>query len=188
MEPRYTKTDAKKIARPYAKAAFDIAARKGTAQDWEEKLGLLSEALTKKEADALLHNPRLAPDDVKKALAPALDKLGMDAEQRAFVNLLIDNQRLSLLSHVFNEFASRRKRAANVQDVTIISAFPLTPAQVEKIETSLKNKYGITPSTTVEIDPALIGGVRIVMGDTVIDRSIKGDLERMGKHLKDGPR
>lgn len=187
MEPRYTKADARKLARPYAKAAFDLAARKGNTADWEEKLGLLSRAMTAEDTDALLHNPRLRPEDIKRAMAPVLDKLEMDPEQRNLVNLLIDNQKLSLLSDVFNDFVSRRKQSQNIQDVTIVSAFPLSELQVEKIETMLKNKYGVTPSTTLEVDPALIGGIRIVMGDTVIDRSLKGELERMGKHLRKGP-
>ncbi|MBI1215930.1 MAG: F0F1 ATP synthase subunit delta [Alphaproteobacteria bacterium] len=186
MEPRYKKADARKLARPYAKAAFELAARKGTTADWEKKLGLLAEALEAQDQNALLHNPRLRPDKLKEIMAPVLDKLDMDGEQKNLVNLLIDNQKLGLLRDVFNAFVDRRKQVEKVQDVTVVSAIALTEMQVDKIKDMLKQKYGITPEMKLEVDVSLIGGVRIIMGDTVIDNSIKGQLERMEAHLK-GP-
>jgi F-type H+-transporting ATPase subunit delta len=190
MEPRYTKAEARKLARPYARAAFEIAARKGATADWEKKLGLLAQAMAAEDTAPLLHNPRLRPDDIKTIMAPVLDKLDMDGEQRKLVNLLIDNQKLSLLRDVFNDFVARRKQSENVKDVTIISAFELSDLQVDKIKDMLERKYNVKTEARLEVDPSLIGGVRIIMGDLVIDRSLKGELERMSKHLKkpQGPR
>lgn len=183
IEPRPNSNTAPALARPYAKAAFDYAQQAKDTTGWETRMEALSQAVTH-AAPQLLRSPDLKPAQVKEVLDSAMDKLGMTQAEKNFVNVLIDNKRLSILPWVHEEFVKLHKNSENIIDVTITSAFEVTKQQLEKLTASIEKKFNIKAAPTIKIDPSLIGGVRIQMGDKVYDASLKGKLDRLKNHLR----
>jgi len=182
-EPRPNKLTAKAQARPYAKAAYEFAKEKKTVFDWEEKLALLAEVVQAQE-NQLLRNPAITVEKTRDIMATVMDKMDMSAPEKNFINLLIDNKKLSLLPLVYDDFVERRKKAANIVDVTITSARELTPKQLADLTDSIEKKFNAKAAPTVKIDEKLIGGVKIQVGDQVYDGSLRSKLDALRKHLK----
>jgi len=177
---------AKTLSRPYAKAAFDVAQKEGKIAEWEDRMGKLVEAL-EQSGDALLRNPAITAANTREIMGAVMDQLGMTTPEKNFINILIDNKRLSLLPWIHEEFVEARKLASGITDVRIITAIPLEPKQLEQLTRSIEKKFNIKAAPKVEVDKELIGGVKIVIGDMVYDDSIKGKLEQLRKHLEKPP-
>jgi F-type H+-transporting ATPase subunit delta len=131
----------------------------------------------------ILGNPNV---EVATAMQIFLDVVGTDvsSEQKSFVQLLAENDRLSVLPEIHNLFADLKNQVDGVKDALIASAFPLSDAHLASLRDDLQRRFGCKIETTVEILPELIGGVRISVGDQVIDASIRGKLAQMASALK----
>lgn len=186
MEPKPRRQTAAAQARPYAKAAYDLARDSYSVAEWEEKLEILAEVAKHPDIERLLRNPRLDPEGLKLILAPVFDKLELNDTQRLFVNQLIEDKKLSLAPWIFEAYVKHRKKEEGIEDVMVWSAIPLTPEQQDNLTGTLRKKFNIKAEPQFKTDPDLIGGVKIQIGDKVIDQSTKGYLERLRKHLK-GP-
>ena len=187
MEPRPNKLTAAQDAKAYVLAIFRRAEANDSTADWEEKLEILSEVVKHPDIDKILRDPRLSPSQLKDIMDPVMEKLKMNEEQREFMRILIDHKKLSLAPWIFEGFVKERKKANGLTDVRIISAFPLNDNQVANLTEALNKKFNIKAAPVTEVDPELIGGVKIVIGDRVIDQSTKGHLERMKRHLNKPP-
>lgn len=184
-EPRPNKLTAKAQARPYAQAAYDYAKENKSVFDWEEKLGFLAEVLKDQEKQ-LLRNPAITVEKTRDIMEKVMDKMEMSAPEKNFINLLIDNKKLSLLPWICEDFTQRRKKDGNIIDVTITSARPLTEKQLDDLTQSIEKKFNAKAAPKVEIDEKLIGGVKIRVGDRVYDGSLRSKLDALRKHLKNG--
>jgi F-type H+-transporting ATPase subunit delta len=187
MEPRPNKKTARQKASPYARAAFSYANRHDCVKEWEETLHILAEVFRDPELKNLPHDPRLDAAQLKSVMDKVLDELDATKEQRHLVDLLIRDKKLSLLPWVHEGFVRERKRAEGTAEVTIWSAQPLTEAQAENLKATLKKRFNAKAEPAMKVDPELIGGVKIEIGDRVYDQTVKGQLERLQKHLKKGP-
>ena len=107
----------------------------------------------------------------------------MSQEQRNFVGLLAQNERLSVVPEIATLFAELRNEHEKVLDARISSAYPLSDAQVADIRSTLETKYGRRVDVSVSIDPELIGGVSIRIGDEVMDASVRGKLAQLASTL-----
>jgi F-type H+-transporting ATPase subunit delta len=189
MEKRPNKKTAKREAKHYAQAAFDIARERSEIEDWELMLKQLAEIMKDPELKEMPHDPRLNQDSLRKVMDAVMETLEATHEQRNLVGLLIKDKKLSLLPWVYEGFVQERKRAEGTLDVTVVSAVALTPLQVQNLKDMLKKKFNAKAEPALEIDPEIIGGIKIVIGDKVYDQTVKGQLERMRRHLKDsGPK
>ena len=184
-EPRPNKLTAKSQARPYAKAAYDYAKENKTVFDWEEKLSLLAEVVAAQEKQ-LLRNPAITVEKTRDIMETVMDKMEMSEPEKNFINLMIDNKKLSLLPYVYDDFVARRKKDGNIIDVTITSARELTDKQLDDLTKSIEKKFNAKAAPTVKIDEKLIGGVKIQVGDQVYDGSLRSKLDALRKHLKNG--
>jgi len=184
-EPRPNKLTAKAQARPFGKAVFEYAKENKVIFNWEEKLSVLAEVIQDQE-DQLLHNPGISVDTTREVMERVMDKMDMSDPEKNFINLLIDRKKLSLLPWVFDDFVARRKKEANVVDVTITSAVELTKKQLSDLTKSIEKKFNAKAAPKVEIDKKLIGGVKIQVGDQVYDGSLRSKLDALRKHLKNG--
>lgn len=170
------------IARPYAEAAFKIAREMEALPSWSEALGRLAVVAGTEVAHELVGNPRLGADQVAALIADAAGQL--TAEQRNFVRVLADNERLGVLSEIAGAFEALRHGHEGVVDAQIASAYPLTDRQVADIVAMLAEKYGQQVKATVKVEPELIGGVSIRVGDEVIDASVRGKLAQLAGAMK----
>lgn len=187
MEPRPNKKTAAKDAQPYARASFKYAQKNGCVEEWEQMFLVLAEMLRDPELKDMPHDPRLNDARLKSIMSDVLDEIGATQEQRNLVNLLVRDKKLSLLPWIHEGFVQERKRAEGMLDVTVWSAQPLTPAQADNLKATLKSRFNAKAEPAMKVDPELIGGLRIEIGDRVYDQTVKGQLERLQRQLKKGP-
>lgn len=169
-------------ARPYAQAAFDEAQKLNALKAWSEMLLSLAEAVNHPDVHAVVTNPRVSRKQVE-GLVEAL--IGKDAsvQQRNFVRILADNQRLLVLPEIAAIFESLKAEAEKTVNVVVDSAFELSAAQKDKIVSSLKKRLGREISLACNVDKQLLGGVVIRAGDKVIDGSARTRLGEMANAL-----
>ena len=170
------------IARPYARAVFDLAYRNGQLDAWGEAVGLLGAIAADDRVNALLASPKLAPEQaVSLILDIAGDRLGEQA--RNVVQLLADNRRLLALPALARQYETLRQDAENTLDATVVAAREVDDTLREQLATALGKRLGRTVRLTSEIDERLLGGAIIRAGDLVIDGSVRGRLDRLATVL-----
>lgn len=169
------------IARPYAEAAFKFARDAQALPAWSDALARLAAVLATDAAHELVGHPGLPPAALAGALVETAG--GLDAAQSNFVRLLADNERLTALADIASLFEGLRNAHEGVLEAAISSAFPIDSAQVESIVSTLAQRYGQRIKASVSVDPELIGGVSIRIGDEVIDASVRGKLAQMASAL-----
>lgn len=170
------------IARPYAEAAFKLARELNALPSWSEALSRLAVVAGTEVARELVGNPRVTTEQVARLIADAAGQLS--AEQTNFVRVLAENERLGVLPEIATAFEALRNAHEGVLDAHIGSAYPLTDGQVDDIVATLASKYGKRVKASVTVEPDLIGGVSIRIGDEVIDASVRGKLAQMASAMK----
>jgi F-type H+-transporting ATPase subunit delta len=169
-------------ARPYAQAAFEEAQKLADLKGWSEVLLSLAEAVTHPEVRAVVTSPRVLKSQIDKLMDGFLGSQAK-IQQRNFVRVLVDNQRLLLLPEIVGLFEVLRAEAEKTVNVVVDSAFELSAAQQEKIISSLKARMGREIKLVCKINKELLGGVVIRAGDKVIDGSARTRLGEMANAL-----
>jgi F-type H+-transporting ATPase subunit delta len=175
------------LARPYAEAAFQLATSGNTLAAWSDVLARLSAVAARPEMEECIGNPRLSPEQLARLcldVAAADVKLTLSADQQNFVRVLADNDRLIVLPEINELFNQLKHGHEGVKDAEITSAFVLDGATLKTLVEDLERKFGCKIQATVKVDAELIGGVRIAVGDEVIDASVRGKLAAMATALK----
>ena len=170
------------IARPYAKAAFVVAKEQGALDKWEKMLGLAAAVAGDASMRAYLDQPEL--DDAAKVSAFA-EVCGdeLDESGRNFIAQLAHNKRLPLLPVILELFHALLAAEQQFTDVELVSAFEMDDAVAEKLVAALKKRLGTDVNVTTSVGQPLIGGVLVRAGDTVIDGSVRGRLNRLAEQL-----
>ena len=171
------------LARPYAEAVFRLAHSEGDLASWSGRVHTLAMIAIDPQAANLIADPSIAPDRVAALMIAVA---GSDLGERGanFVKLLAENGRLAVLPEIAAQFETLKASAEGVVEATITSAQQLTQAQIDDLVAGLKRKFNRAVNVSVAVDPSLIGGAVIAVGDQVIDGSIKGRLERMSFALQ----
>ncbi|RUR30127.1 F0F1 ATP synthase subunit delta [Vreelandella andesensis] len=169
------------VARPYAKAAFEYARDHEAFDSWSQALGFLSAAVANSDVRRLLGSPKLEND---KKVALLSDMLSEKQEGLTrFLDTLADQGRLLALPFIAEQFEYLRAEHEQRVEVTVTSAYKLTAAQQTKLANALKKRLNREISITTQVDKTLIGGVILRAGDTVIDGSVRGRLNRLSEAL-----
>lgn len=171
------------VARPYAEAAFKIASEERALPVWGEMLKLSAAVMRDPAMQSAIDNPRLgAPEKESLFLSVVGDKL--NAIGKSFIRTLVAADRITLLPQIETMFSDLRNAAEGVAQAQIVSAIALDDAQVADLKAALEKRFGKKIETTVSVDPSLIGGARIVVGDQVVDGSVSAKLAAMAIQLK----
>lgn len=170
------------IARPYAEAAFKLAHELGQLPSWSDALSRLATVVGTDVARELIGNPNVPADRLAALLADAAGEL--TPEQRNFVQVLAANERFSVMPEIASQFESLRHAHEGVLEAHVTSAYPLTEQQLGEIVATLESRFGQKVQATVSVDPDLIGGVSIRVGDEVMDASVRGKLAKLAGALK----
>jgi F-type H+-transporting ATPase subunit delta len=170
------------IARPYAEAAFKLARDARSLERWSEMLALIEAVVTDESIASRIGDPSVDERALESVMLGALGER-LDGPGRNFVQLLIENGRLDVVSHVRTLFEAQRREHEGVVEAKIISALPPDDSQTAALIAALEKKYGRKVNAQVEVDPELIGGARIVVGDKVIDATVRGRLDAMAAAL-----
>ncbi|MCX7627284.1 MAG: F0F1 ATP synthase subunit delta [Methylophilaceae bacterium] len=171
------------IARPYAAAIYRLAKVKGALAHWSEMLALIKAIAEDAQMCALDDDPRVTRAQVEKVF---LDVAGdrLDAAGVNLVRLLLENRRLCLVPEIARLFEEMRAQDEGVAEAQIIAATALTDDQIKMIVARLESRFKQKIVAKVDVDPEIIGGVKVIVGDTVIDASVRGRLQEMAYTLK----
>lgn len=170
------------VARPYAEAAFELAKSAGTLADWQTALASMATVAADAQMIECIADPRIPRTVLNELFLGAVGKLSGD--QINFANVLIENQRLGVLPEISQLFLELKHSQEGVREAVVSSAFPLDENQLKALVSDLEQKFGGHVQATVKIAPELIGGIRIALGDQVIDASVRGKLNAMAAMLK----
>ena len=155
------------VARPYAEAAFKLAREQATFNGWSEALALLEAVINEPRVKALIGDPNVGASELERLiLAVVGDQL--PGYGRNLVQVLVDNGRLELLPQMRSLYEALRREHESVLEVQIFSPLPVTDEQLAALVARLETKHQRRVRITVEIDPGLIGGIKIVIGDNVV--------------------
>lgn len=171
------------IARPYAEAVYRIAVQGGALDKWSQMLEFAATAVADPQMQAVIGNPRLTAEQQRNVFLAVCEK-SIDESGANMVRLLLENGRLTLLPVIREQFEQLRALHGGIMETEIVSAYPLNDAEKEDLVRRLESKYKRKVEATVTLDPELIGGIRIVAGDVVIDASVRGQLQNMAFTLK----
>jgi F-type H+-transporting ATPase subunit delta len=171
------------VARPYAEAAFKLADEAGALGKWSEMLAVLALVASDERVRAAANDPNLSDAQVA-GLFIAILAGKLSGETENFVRVLAQNGRLALLPEIRAQFEALKNEREGVLEAELHSAFELTKAQVADLEQRLEKKTGRKIRTKLHIDKDLIAGVRIVLGDKVIDGSARAQLGALETALK----
>lgn len=170
------------IARPYAEALFQ-SAKPAELAACLEQLNELAQLASMPEVATLSNNPKVSADDLTKLLA-GMVKTKLDGKVSSLLSLVNQNHRLTAVPEIARQFEALKNKSEGAAEVMITSAFPLEGSALNDLLLSLKKRFGgkdLRP--TIHVDPSLIGGVRIQVGDEVMDSSVKARLAQMQTSL-----
>ena len=170
------------IARPYAEAVFKLAEQNGTLDQWSQALASMAAFAGHLEVVTLLGDPNLT-DAQRVKLLFDVTGASVSNEVRNFVQVLAENGRLVLLPEIQKRFEEYKNDVQGVVDAYIDSAFPVEDTQLQTLVGDLERRFKRRINPHVNVDSSLIGGVKVVVGDTVIDGSIRGRLAGMSAAL-----
>ena len=170
------------VARPYAQAAFDLAKEGNALAKWSDMLGFAAAVSVDSDMQAAIDSPNMsAAQQADLFTQVCADKL--DDQGGNFIKLLAENDRLALLPQIAVLFDELRADAEGTIEAIVTSAKPLSDAQQQDIANALKARFNREVSITVETDESMLGGAIIRAGDTVIDGSVRGKLEKFAHAL-----
>ena len=165
------------IARPYAEALFRVA-KSGNLSAWSDLVSEMAHVAAHPDVQALSHNPNVSHQIVADTFK-ALLKSPLNDEAKNFINMLVENGRLTLLPEIGAQFHVLKNAQEGAADAEISSAFALSDAQVKELVATLEKKFGRKLNPSVSVDNSQIGGVRVVVGDEVLDTSVRAKLQQM---------
>jgi len=171
------------VARPYAEAAFKLADGAGALAKWSEMLAELAAVAQDARVRVAIGDPN-QPDAKVAGLFISVLSGKLTGEAENFVRVLAQNDRLPLLPEIRTQFEALKNEREGVVEAEVQSAFELSDAQLADLVQRLEKKTGRKVRTKVTVDRELIGGVKVVLGDKVIDGSARAQLGALETALK----
>lgn len=166
------------IARPYAKAVFDLATEASQHDDWSVALDALASVANDDDFVDVVASPQVKPEQLEKLVVDIVgDKLPSGGDN--FVKLLAQNGRLEVLPDVQQQYALLLAESRKSIEAEVLTARPLSDDQKSKLTDALQTRLGVTVSIVETVDESLVGGAIVKAGDLVIDGSAKGRVEKL---------
>ena len=166
------------VARPYAQAIFERASEANNRQGWSDMLGFAAAVAQDETMRAIIADTKHTKEQVASLFIEVCGDT-LNQEGKNLVQLLAENKRLALFPEIYAVYEIYKAEAESSVEAEMISAFPVSDAQKEKIAASLKQRLGREVSLKCSTDESLIGGAVIRAGDMVIDGSVRGKLVKL---------
>ncbi len=167
------------IARPYAEALFKATGTAvAEAQVWLDRLAAMAR---EPQLIQFAGNPNVRDEQVVEVIGGIAGKDGAalpDAAQN-FLRIVVDNGRLEALPEIARQYRALNNAQSGTSDAIVYSAFPIDDAALKDLQATLEKRFGRKLKLSVQEQPDLIGGVRIAVGDEVLDTSVKARLQQM---------
>lgn len=178
---------ASSAAKRYAQALFSLGKERDTLDAWQSDLALLSSLAENETVAIYLTNPSVTPDRKLTALESALDE-NVQPETRNLVRLLIQRNRTDLIPQIREIFDAQVREDRGIVIAEVTTAERLHEAEQDLVREKLHTLTGKSVQLATRIDPEIIGGIIIRIGDQVIDGSVRNKLEKMRTRLVAGRR
>lgn len=170
------------IARPYAKAVFELARDEDRLEQWNRLLRAIASAVDDDRVMSLLQDPRVGSAKIGQVIIDALGER-IDRSGRNFIRMLAENRRLNVLPDIVEVYEGLRADAERTVDVNVTSAAPMSEEHKTQLAASLQRRLGRDVRLHCEVDESLIGGAVVRAGDLVIDSSLRGRLQQLATTL-----
>jgi len=164
------------IARPYAEALFKAAGAQAAALAAE--VTALAAVASEPQLRQFADNPKTTAEQVQDIVLSVLGT-PVSAQGRNFLRTVLDNGRLAALPEIAAQFQALVDARSGISQARIESAYPIDAAQLPEVVATLEKRFGRKLEASVVVRPELIGGIRVVVGDEVLDTSVKARLEQM---------
>lgn len=171
------------LARPYARAVFEIARDGNALGHWSDVLAIAAAAVQNEQLRALLDDPARTPLEQTDLLSRVFPS-GLAGDTHNLMHLIAENDRLGVLPEIAERYEALRAEAENKIDVELRSVEPIGEDERAKLASALRARLGREVQMETVIDPSLIGGVVITAGDLVIDGSVRARLDALATDLK----
>lgn len=176
------------IARPYAKAVFEVAIDSEKAsqalKDWSDVLNKLAFIADQPEIVFFIKRPDVSPEEMVETFVDVAELSHKEKDdQKRFVELLAQTGRLGALPAIQNLYEKLRADYEKTIEANVVSFDPLTDAQQESLAMALKTRLKRDVHLTVQIDKSLLGGAIVCAGDIVVDGSVRGKLNRLNDEM-----
>ncbi|AGA35341.1 ATP synthase delta chain [Thioalkalivibrio nitratireducens DSM 14787] len=175
-------SDMTPVARPYARAAFELAQSRDALQAWDDELALLAAIAEDERVHSVLADPRVERG-VKAQLMLDIADGQLSPEVQNFLRLLAERGRLAALPSARAQFAALKAETEKKVVAQVVSYRKVTQAQEKQILDALRERLGCEVELDCSVDASLLGGVVVRAGDLVIDGSVRGQLNRLAVHL-----
>ena len=170
------------IARPYAVAAYKLGKEQKALAKWSEMLGFATQVANDAKMQAYINDPKVVASDLQATFLKVCgDKLYVNAQN--LFKVLVEYGRIPILSAIATAFEELKAQDEGVLEAQIIAAAKPSATEVKDLVARLETKFGKKIEATVSVDPEIIGGIKIIVGDTVIDASVKGQLQNLAYTL-----
>ncbi|NOU24189.1 MAG: F0F1 ATP synthase subunit delta [Methylotenera sp.] len=170
------------IARPYAVAAYKLGREQKSLAKWSDMLGFASAVASNAQMQAYIQDPKVISSELQAAfLKVSGDNLNEQGQN--LIKVLVEYGRLSILSAITAAFEELKVQDEGTLDAQIIAAAKPSAAEIKDLVKRLEAKFGKKIEANVSVDSDLIGGIKIIVGDTVIDASVKGQLQNLAYTL-----
>ncbi|MFZ2738794.1 MAG: F0F1 ATP synthase subunit delta [Burkholderiaceae bacterium] len=164
------------IARPYAEALFQACiADPSTAADWLDELAQIA---ADSQLQQLADSPKVTSVQVFEVVT-GVAKVALPQAAKNFLQTLIENGRLAVLPEIARQFRALKNAQSGSSDALVYSAFPIDGVGLAEVSIALEKRFKRKLNVAVELQSELIGGIRVVVGDEVLDTSVKARLEQM---------
>jgi F-type H+-transporting ATPase subunit delta len=171
------------VARPYAEAVYKLAIANDSLAQWSKMLQLAAAIAEDAQMKPLIGNPVISAKQLGE-LFLEIGRNKFNTEARNLVMLLTENKRVTVLSQISQLFEQLKAQHEGVLEARIVSAFALESKQLKKLIDVLEQKFKRKIEAQVSVDPELIGGIKVEVGDEILDASVRGKLEAMAVALK----
>jgi len=171
------------IARPYAVAIFNLAKEENALSEWSDMLSLMKGIIENDDINSFINDSKVLDTDREKLI---LDICGdkINASGQNLIKLLVEYKRLSILSEITLLFEELKAKDEGVIEAEIIMADQPDKKMVANLLKSLEKRFNKKIEGKVVIDKSIVGGTKIIVGDTVIDASVRGQLDNLAYTLK----
>ncbi len=170
------------IARPYAVAAFNLGKEQNALAKWSEMLGLAAAVASDAQMQAFIQDPKVVSSELQNTFLKVCgDQLNVHGQN--LIKVLVEYNRMDILPAITSAFEELKAQDEGVLDAQIIAAAKPSAAEVKDLVKRLEIKFGKKIEAKVSVDSELIGGIKIIVGDTVIDASVKGQLQSLAYTL-----
>ena len=178
---------ASSAAKRYAQAIFSLGQERGTLDTWGQDLAMLSRVVADDRIATYLTNPSVAAERRIEALESSLN-LNVQTEARNLARMLIERNRTMLIPQIREMFDDQLRAERGIVVAEVTTAERLSDAEQDHIREKLETMTGKKVELALKIDPDIIGGIIIRIGDQVIDGSVRNKLEKMRARLVAGRR